>query len=63
MKFETPEPDEFDKETAEGWLSIDKKKRKARAKKSHPGKALADDAAAASKKRDKGTKTEPLPTK
>lgn len=63
MKVETPESDEFDKETAEGWLSIEKKKRKALAKKSHPGKALADEAAAASKKKNTGTKPEPARTK
>lgn len=63
MKLGAPESDEFDKATAEGWLSIEKKKRKTLAKKKHPGKALADEAAAASKKKDKGTKPEPEPKK
>lgn len=54
MKFEVAETVEFDKETAEGWLGIEKKKRKALAKKKHPGKALADEAAEASKKKDRG---------
>src|SRR6266511_2113858 len=38
---------EFDKETAEAWLKIEKKKRKALAKKKHPAKAIADERAAA----------------
>jgi CRISPR-associated protein Csb1 len=56
MKFDVPEAVEFDKETAEGWLSIDKKKRKALAKKKHPGQALLDKAITASKKKDEGNK-------
>lgn len=44
------DPDTFDKETAEAWLTIDKKKRKALAKAKHPAKAIADEAAAAAKK-------------
>jgi hypothetical protein len=41
MVFDTPEPDEFDKETAEAWLGIGKKERKNLAKKMHPTQALA----------------------
>lgn len=45
-----PDSDAFDKETAEKWLAIDKKKRKTLAKTKHPAKAVADEAAAAAKK-------------
>lgn len=41
---------DFDQETAEGWLKIDKKTRKALAKKSDPAKAVADATAKAQKK-------------
>ena len=40
MKIEQPEPDAFDKETAEKWLAIDKKKRKVLAKTRHPSDAV-----------------------
>lgn len=48
--------DSFDKETAEKWLAIDKKKRKTLAKTKHPAKAIADEEAAAAKKSPAGTK-------
>lgn len=41
MTFDASEPDEFDKETAEAWLAIDKKERKNLAKTLHPAEALA----------------------
>jgi CRISPR-associated protein Csb1 len=63
MKLETPEPDEFDKETAEAWLKIEKKKRRTLAKTKHPGKAVADESAVASRKKDKTTKPELAPEK
>jgi CRISPR-associated protein Csb1 len=50
MKFETPTPDEFDKETAEAWLKIEKKRRKMLAKTKHPRRAVADESAATSRK-------------
>jgi CRISPR-associated protein Csb1 len=53
MTIEQPGPDEFDKETAEGWLGMDKKKRKLLAKSKHPARAIADEAAAAAKKKEK----------
>jgi CRISPR-associated protein Csb1 len=59
------EPDEFDTETAEKWLAIDKKKRKALAKTKHPARALADEAALAaaeSKKKRKTPKEDQEPT-
>jgi CRISPR-associated protein Csb1 len=62
-----PDADAFDKDTAEKWLAIDKKKRKALAKTKHPAKAIADEAVAATKKaaadtnRDKAKKGEDAP--
>jgi CRISPR-associated protein Csb1 len=53
MKIEQPNPDEFDKETAEGWLGMDKKKRKVLAKSKHPARAIADEAAAVVKTKEK----------
>jgi CRISPR-associated protein Csb1 len=41
ITFETPKPDEFDKETADAWLKIEKKERKKLAKTMHPAQALA----------------------
>jgi CRISPR-associated protein Csb1 len=41
MTFETSEPDQFDTETAEAWLAVDKKERKNLAKTMHPAAALA----------------------
>lgn len=41
ITFEASEPNEFDKETAEAWLAIDKKERKNLAKTMHPTEALA----------------------
>lgn len=61
MKLETPKAVEFDTETAEAWLKIEKKKRKTLAKTKHPGQAVADESVAASKKRDKDAKPEPTP--
>lgn len=61
MKLETTKPDEFDTETAEAWLKIEKKKRKTLAKTKHPAKAVADESAAASKKKDKDAKSKPTP--
>jgi len=49
-----PGPDTFDKETAEKWLAIDKKKRKTLAKTKHPARAIADEAAASAKKKEPG---------
>jgi CRISPR-associated protein Csb1 len=60
MKFDTTESDEFDKETAEAWLKIEKKKRKMLAKTKHPQKAVADESATMRKK-DKGTNPEAAP--
>lgn len=59
MAIEVPTPDEFDKETAEAWLKIEKKKRKILAKTKHPAKAVADEAAAALKRTNSVTKPEP----
>lgn len=58
MTFEVSEPDQFDKETAEAWLKIEKKKRKTLAKTKHPARAVADEAAAASKQENETTKPE-----
>ena len=58
IKFDDLATIEFDKDTAEGWLKIEKKKRKALAKTKHPAKALADDAEAAKAKK-KDAKTDP----
>jgi hypothetical protein len=57
VTFEALEVDEFDKDTAEAWLKIDKKKRKTLAKTKHPKQAVADESVAASKKNVK-----PVPT-
>jgi CRISPR-associated protein Csb1 len=62
LKFDTPEPDTFDKETAEAWLKIEKRKRKALAKTKHPAQAVADEAKAATKQKSKGTKPDPVST-
>jgi CRISPR-associated protein Csb1 len=43
MTLEMPQPDTFDKDTADAWLKIEKKKRKTLAKTKHPAKAVADD--------------------
>jgi len=61
ITFETAEPDDFDKATAEAWLKIEKKKRKILAKTKHPAKAIADEVEAAAKKKDKGSKRDPKP--
>jgi CRISPR-associated protein Csb1 len=53
VPFEKSEPDEFDKETAEAWLKIEKKKRKKLAKTKHPRQAVAEESAAASTKKVK----------
>jgi CRISPR-associated protein Csb1 len=41
IDFDQSKSDEFDKETAEAWLAIDKKERKTQSKKMHPKEALA----------------------
>ncbi len=53
VSFGTTRPDQFDKQTAQTWLKIDKKRRRTLAKTKHPSKAIADEAAAAAKKRAK----------
>jgi hypothetical protein len=53
MKIEKLPSDAFDKETAEKWLAIEKKKRKSLAKTKHPAKAIADEAAAAARKKER----------
>jgi CRISPR-associated protein Csb1 len=58
MTFDTPEPDAFDKEVAEAWLKIEKKKRKTLAKTKHPAKAVADEAKAAAKQKNKENKSD-----
>jgi CRISPR-associated protein Csb1 len=55
IKIEQPVADTFDKETAEKWLAMDKKKRKALAKVKHPARAIADEASAAARKKEKQT--------
>jgi hypothetical protein len=50
VTVEQSHADAFDTETAEKWLAIDKKKRKALAKTRHPTKAIADEASAAAAK-------------
>jgi CRISPR-associated protein Csb1 len=52
-KITNPIADAFDSATAEGWLSIEKKKRKTLAKTKHPIKALEEEKAAAAKKKTK----------
>ena len=59
LKVDDPAAIEFDKETAEGWLKIEKKRRKALAKTKHPVKALADEAEAAAKEKNKKAKANP----
>lgn len=44
VSFEDLGTDQFDKTTVEAWLAIDKKKRKALAKKKHPSQAIAENA-------------------
>jgi hypothetical protein len=59
VTISNPESDAFDKETADRWLVLDKKKRKALAKTMHPARAIADEAAtAANAKKEKGKKGE-----
>lgn len=58
IKFDNLDSIEFDNETAEAWLKIEKKKRKTLAKTKHPAKAVADEAEAA-KQKNRGTKPEP----
>jgi hypothetical protein len=41
VTFETSQPDEFDKDTVEAWLNIEKKERKTLAKTMHPTEAVA----------------------
>lgn len=53
VTFDTPEPVQFDKDTAEAWLKIEKKKRKTLAKTKHPAQAVADEAKAATKQKAK----------
>jgi hypothetical protein len=53
MGVEQTQPDDFDKETAEKWLALDKKKRKVLAKNEHPAKALKNEAAREAKKKQK----------
>jgi len=61
MTFDTPEPDQFDKDTAEAWLKIEKKKRKTLAKTKHPAQAVADEAKAARNQKSKEAKIYPAP--
>lgn len=61
MTFDVPEPDQFDKNTAEAWLKIEKKKRKTLAKTKHPAQAVADEAKAATKQKNKEGKSGPAP--
>jgi CRISPR-associated protein Csb1 len=51
--IEQTQPDDFDQETAEKWLALDKKKRKVLAKSEHPAKALKNEAAKEAKKKQK----------
>lgn len=51
--IEQPQPDVFDDQTAKKWLAIDRKRRKVLAKAKHPKHAIADEEAAAAKKKDK----------
>lgn len=53
VHFEQPQPDKFDDETAQKWLTIDKRRRKVLGKAKHPQQALADEEAAAAKKKAK----------
>lgn len=47
--IEQPDPDAFDRKTAEKWLRVDKKKRKVLAKSKHPARAIQDEDAAAAR--------------
>jgi CRISPR-associated protein Csb1 len=60
IRLEAPEPDTFDKEVAEAWLKIDKKKRKALAKTKHPAQAVEDEAKATTKQKNKEAKPDPI---
>lgn len=62
MTFENLESIEFDKETTEAWLKIEKKKRKTLAKTKHPAKVIADEAKAAPKQKTKNAKPDPAPS-
>ncbi len=59
IKVDQPAPDTFDEETAEQWLGIEKKRRKALAKTTHPAQAVLDEAAAAAKAVAKKKEKEP----
>lgn len=59
ISLETSEADQFDKDTAEAWLKIEKKKRKTLAKTKHPAQAVTDEAKAATKQRNKEAKLNP----
>jgi CRISPR-associated protein Csb1 len=61
MTFDQHALDTFDKETAEAWLKIDKKKRKTLAKAKHPTQAVADEAKMATKQKNKEAKPAPAP--
>jgi CRISPR-associated protein Csb1 len=51
MKFESLPRDEFDRDTAEKWLALPKKKRKVLGKTKHPAKAIEDEAVVDPKKK------------
>lgn len=59
MTLDSPEANAFDKELAEAWLKIEKKKRKTLAKTKHPAQAVADEAKAAKSQRSQEAKTVP----
>jgi CRISPR-associated protein Csb1 len=61
ITFDALEPDQFDKDTAEAWLKIEKKKRKTLAKAKHPARAVADEAKATTKHKAKEAKPDPVP--
>lgn len=61
MTFDAPELDQFDKDTAEAWLKIEKKKRKTLAKTKHPSQAVVEEAKAAKKQKVKEAKPDPAP--
>jgi len=61
MTFDQQGPDTFDKETAEAWLKIDKKKRKTLAKTKHPAQAVADEAKVATKQKNKRAQPDATP--
>ncbi len=56
VSFEPVGAVEFDKQTAEAWLTIDKKRRKTLAKKSHPANAVVEEATKARTKSAKESK-------